>query len=60
MKKVLKVTLWILGASGAVMLYQKLDKEFAGAIDTGNWGFVIAWVVCAVLVVGFFWLASKL
>lgn len=60
MKIFLKYVLWILGVSGAVVLYQKLDKELAEAINKGNLVFVIVWVVCALLVVGCFWLGSKL
>ena len=59
-RKVLKSIIIIFGASGALVLWQRLDHGFAEAIDTGDWGYVIAWVVIAVLVLGVFWLASKL
>jgi hypothetical protein len=59
-KKIVEVFLWLFGASGAIVLYQKLDSEFAGAVNAGNWGFIGAWAVCAVLVLGCFGLAGKL
>jgi uncharacterized membrane protein YeaQ/YmgE (transglycosylase-associated protein family) len=60
MRQILRFIVIIFGASGAFVLWQRLNNGFAEAIDTGDWSYVVVWVIGAVLVLGVFWIASKL
>jgi tetratricopeptide (TPR) repeat protein len=60
LKTVLRGFFIIGGVSGVLVIYKKIDIELAAAIDRGDWGFLFAFMVTSVLVLGCFWIASEL
>jgi hypothetical protein len=60
LRKVLKYSMYIIGASGVYVLWQRVEGGFIEAIDTRNWAYIIAWILIAILVSTVFWVASKL
>jgi len=60
LKQIFAYILGIAGASGVFFIWNGLDTQLAPAIDAGNVGGILAYVIICIFVIGCLWGASTL